>query len=220
MEHLDAHQRPPNSIRDVYKKYQKLKPKDLNQDMDILDLPDSLNTSAKDKIRVVKEWSGRDLTAAFRAFSGQDGQMYADLPSRIPVYEHADMPGKDSFTLYSIIRNDICQMRLFDMSRSHPFRLALYPTFIVRFNPQLLDLGPGPDGKQASTSSQTCSLQRSKSSYFPVSFTATSPTTHISQTFTRTTICHTQKHPHPSSHTHLSPQPQSPLLSTPQSTSP
>jgi len=101
MEHLDPHQRPPESVKDVYKKYQKMEPKDLDQDLDIVDLPDSLNTSAKDKVRIVKEWSGHDLTAAFRAFSGQDGQTYADLPPRIPVYEHADMPG---ITLFHYIQ--------------------------------------------------------------------------------------------------------------------
>jgi hypothetical protein len=94
MEHLDPHQRPPDSIKDVYKRYQKMKPKDLDQDLDIIDLPDSLTMSAKDKVRIVEEWSGHELTAAFRAFSGQDGQTYADLPPRIPVYEHTDMPGR------------------------------------------------------------------------------------------------------------------------------
>ncbi|KAJ4407884.1 hypothetical protein N0V91_003549 [Didymella pomorum] len=90
---MDPHQRPPDSVKDVYKKYQKIKPKDLDQALDIVDLPDSIHTSAKDKVRIVGEWSGHDLTVAFRAFSGQDGQTYADLPLRIPVYEHADMPG-------------------------------------------------------------------------------------------------------------------------------
>ncbi|KAF2624589.1 hypothetical protein BU25DRAFT_493563 [Macroventuria anomochaeta] len=93
MECLDPHQRPPDSIKDVYKKYQRMKLQDLDQDPDIVDLPKSLHTSAKDKVRIVEEWSGDDLTAAFRAFSGQDGQTYAALPSRIPVYEHANLPG-------------------------------------------------------------------------------------------------------------------------------
>ncbi|KAH6629106.1 hypothetical protein C7974DRAFT_181311 [Boeremia exigua] len=92
MEHLDPHQRPPDGVRDVYKRYQKMKPKQLDQDPDIVDLPNSLHTSAKEQVRIVEEWSGHDLTAAFRAFSGQDEQ-YAVLPARIPVYEHVNMPG-------------------------------------------------------------------------------------------------------------------------------
>ncbi|KAF9697893.1 hypothetical protein EKO04_004271 [Ascochyta lentis] len=93
MQHLDPHQRPPDSIKHVYKKYQKMKLKDLDKDPDIVDLPNDTPTSAKGKVRMVEEWTGEDLTAAFRAFSGQDTQTYAALPSRIPVYEHADMPG-------------------------------------------------------------------------------------------------------------------------------
>lgn len=71
-----------------------MKPSDLDQDLDIVDLPNSLHTSAKDQVRIVDEWSSHDLTAAFRAFSGQDEETYADLPARIPVYEHVNMPGK------------------------------------------------------------------------------------------------------------------------------
>ncbi|KAJ4985346.1 alkylated DNA repair protein AlkB [Stagonosporopsis vannaccii] len=93
MDHLDPHQRPPDSIKHVYKKYQKMKPKDLDKDPDIVDLPDTLHTSAKEQVRIVEEWSGHDLTAAFRAFSGQEKEAYAALPARIPVYEHVDMPG-------------------------------------------------------------------------------------------------------------------------------
>jgi hypothetical protein len=106
MEHLDPHQRPPDSVKEVYKKYQKMKPKDLDRDLDIVDLPDSLHTSAKDQVRIVGEWSGHNLSAAFRAFSGRDGQIYADLPPRTPVYEHADMPGR---TLFHYTHRDYIQ---------------------------------------------------------------------------------------------------------------
>ena len=94
MEHLDPHQRPPDEIKLVYKKYQKMKPKELDHDADIVDMPDSLNASAKEQVRIVEEWKGHDLTAAFRAFSGQDEQTYPALPAKIPVYEHVNMPGK------------------------------------------------------------------------------------------------------------------------------
>ena len=94
MDHMDPYQRPPEGIKHVYKRYQKMKPKDLDQDLDIVDLPNSPHTSAKDQVRIVEEWSSRDLTAAFRAFGGQDEETYAALPARIPVYEHVSMPGK------------------------------------------------------------------------------------------------------------------------------
>ena len=94
MEHLDPHQRPPDEIKLVYKQYQKMKPKELDHDADIVDLPHSLSAPAKEQVRVVEEWNGHDLVAAFQAFSGQDEQKYPAMPVRIPVYEHVNMPGK------------------------------------------------------------------------------------------------------------------------------
>ena len=122
MEHLDPHQRPPDSIRDGYKKYQKMKPKDLDQDPDIVDVPKSLHTSAKDKVRIVEEWSADDLTAAFRAFSGQEEQTHAALQPRIPVYEHSDMPGR---TLFRFISYETLPV-LHDISLSCTCHLSLF----------------------------------------------------------------------------------------------
>jgi hypothetical protein len=94
MEHMDPHQRPPESIKNVYKKYQKMKLKDLDRDPDILDLSNEPPTSAKSKLRVVEEWRGEDLTAIFRAFGGQDADMDDEVPERVLVFEHEDMPGR------------------------------------------------------------------------------------------------------------------------------
>lgn len=167
MDHMDPHQRPPDSIKDVYKKYQKMKSKDLDQDPDIVDLPTSLHTSAKDKVRIVEEWSGNDLTAAFRAFSGQDEQTYAELPARIPVYEHADMPGRTQFR-YACYKKFLCTVlnaswvkrwmaaiALVALSRSYctlqpPIDLPLILSYLYA---HLLEVPcpipsfPGPDGK-------------------------------------------------------------------------
>lgn len=132
MEQLDPHQRPPDCIKDVYKKYQKMKPKDLDRDPDILDLPDSLDTSAKEKVRIVEEWSGNELTAAFRAFSGQDGQTYADLPRRLPVYEHADMPGR---TVLLCIQFSCLPSRIIQQDAASPI-LAIF-NMLRRANPCL-----------------------------------------------------------------------------------
>ena len=164
---MDPHQRPPDSIKDVYKKYQKMKSKGLDQDPDIVDLPTSLHTSAKDKVRIVEEWSGNDLTAAFRAFSGQDEQTYAELPARIPVYEHADMPGRTQFR-YACYKKFLCTVlnafwvkrwmvaiALVTPSSSHcilqpPINL---PLILSHLYAHLLEVPcpipsfPGPDGK-------------------------------------------------------------------------
>ena len=97
MHHLDPHERPPDSIRNVYKKYQKMKAKDIDLDGDIIDLSSDAAASSNPKVRVVKEYTAEDLTAIFNSFAGEEdgGKLQAtDLPKSIPVYEHEDMPGR------------------------------------------------------------------------------------------------------------------------------
>ncbi|KAF1953690.1 hypothetical protein CC80DRAFT_537281 [Byssothecium circinans] len=94
MGNLDPHQRPPDSIRNVYKKYQKMKPQDLDSDSEILDLSSTLTPTQNSKVRVVREIDPEQLTASFRAFAG--GGVHRDVSSAsesIAVYEHDGMPG-------------------------------------------------------------------------------------------------------------------------------
>ena len=101
MHHLDPYERPPDGIRNVYKNYQKMKAKDIDLDGDIIDLSSDASASSNPKVRVVKEYTAKDLTAIFRSFAGEDGGKLqaTDLPRSIPVYEHEDMPGRTSCTL-------------------------------------------------------------------------------------------------------------------------
>lgn len=91
---LDPHERPPDGIRAVYKKYQKMKRHELDQDDDMIDVPlDKDSPAAVDrKLRLVQEYAAIDLTATFRAFGGQAAP--TTVSSRVvAVYEHTDMPG-------------------------------------------------------------------------------------------------------------------------------
>jgi hypothetical protein len=101
MHHLDPHQRPPDSIRNVYKKYQKMKLKELDQDQVIIDLSSNAAASANSKVRVVRQYAYQDLAAAFSTFADDDAKLHQlDMPTSIPVYEHEDMPGTvDTFAL-------------------------------------------------------------------------------------------------------------------------
>ncbi|KAH9876428.1 hypothetical protein J1614_003559 [Plenodomus biglobosus] len=96
MQHLDPHQRPPEGIKAVYKKYQKMKSKELNQDQDIVDIPQVGQLPPDSKIRVVREIETDTLHAAFKAFAGDDASPpighVQDLAA-VHVYEHQDMPG-------------------------------------------------------------------------------------------------------------------------------
>jgi alkylated DNA repair protein alkB family protein 1 len=98
MHHLDPHERPPDSIRSVYKKYQKIKLEALNNDPDIVHLAgdDASAPAANTKVHLIKEYAAKDLTATFYAFAGQDAQLgHMSIPTSVPVYEHDDMPGRE-----------------------------------------------------------------------------------------------------------------------------
>ncbi|KAF2729444.1 hypothetical protein EJ04DRAFT_588821 [Polyplosphaeria fusca] len=91
MDTLDPHQRPPGAIRDVYKRFQKLKPADVDSDTSIVDL--ERNGSAGDaQVKVIGELHSSRLNGIFRAFAGDDAlEDLVDKP--VPVYEHAAMAG-------------------------------------------------------------------------------------------------------------------------------
>ncbi|KAH8637113.1 hypothetical protein IG631_08948 [Alternaria alternata] len=87
MHHLDPYERPPDGIRNVYKKYQKMKLNDLDLDGDIIDLSSDASASSSGRVRVVREYTAEDLTAIFQAFAGEDGVELqdTDIPRSIPV---------------------------------------------------------------------------------------------------------------------------------------
>ncbi|EKG12796.1 hypothetical protein MPH_10039 [Macrophomina phaseolina MS6] len=88
---LDPHQRPPDPIRNAYKKYQKLRGAALDDDPELLDLR---GRNSVDGLRVVRSLSSADLRAAFRAFLADGSTTSSALPEEpVPVYEHRCMPG-------------------------------------------------------------------------------------------------------------------------------
>ncbi|ORY00176.1 oxidoreductase [Clohesyomyces aquaticus] len=92
MEKLDPHERPPDSVRNVYKKYQKMKPKDLDQDPELIAINPGSTVPHADGISLVAELDPARLHQVLHAFSPStsDG-VFADSP--VPVFEHDDMPG-------------------------------------------------------------------------------------------------------------------------------
>jgi alkylated DNA repair protein alkB family protein 1 len=102
MQSLDPHQRPPASIRNVYKKYQKMKPKNLETDADVVDVPETPKDGLPARVHIVQELDSKSLAEAFCAFAGGDARGKVQLrhaASMIPMYAHYDMPGKASWSL-------------------------------------------------------------------------------------------------------------------------
>ncbi|KAI9046097.1 oxidoreductase, 2OG-Fe(II) oxygenase family [Aspergillus affinis] len=93
---LNAHERPPESIRQRYKKYQKSTTAEIQQDVGIIDLqtldPHDLPTGI-----ALSQWmSGEDLRPAFREFMPADNGKNEDglhTVQDIPIYTHKSVSG-------------------------------------------------------------------------------------------------------------------------------
>ncbi|KAK7535243.1 uncharacterized protein J3D65DRAFT_630569 [Phyllosticta citribraziliensis] len=87
---LDAHQRPPIHLRNVYKKFQKLRGHDLQSDSDIIDLtrPASVN-----QLHVKRSLDSTITQPLFQTFLGADAEQSTPPSASVPVYEHPSMPG-------------------------------------------------------------------------------------------------------------------------------
>jgi hypothetical protein len=85
---LDPHARPPDIIKDLYKRYQKLKGSALLCDADLLDLQ-------RDHASLVKigEQSEDELQQIFECFHGGEPPTARAAPSPVPIYRHEAMPG-------------------------------------------------------------------------------------------------------------------------------
>lgn len=98
---LNAHDRPPEAVRQSYKKYTKCSLSDIDHDPEILDLqrldPDQLPTS----ITVSQYMSSQDLRLAFDDFicgSHASDKEHAPLAENIPVFTHNAVSGQHRHT--------------------------------------------------------------------------------------------------------------------------
>ena len=91
---FDPYERPPSSIRDVYKLYQRLSRSSLDADPDVLDFSRDTDPSKTHAVVKCREVSHAAVIAACRQLRPEDplstGIPYSDLS----VYEARDIPGK------------------------------------------------------------------------------------------------------------------------------
>ena len=91
---LDAHERPPDFMRNVYKLYRKLSRAALETDESIIDLNDGMSCGAMiHKIKEVDRISRSEISAACEYLrEGKDVPISHIVPE-IRVYEANDIPG-------------------------------------------------------------------------------------------------------------------------------
>jgi hypothetical protein len=90
---LDARQVPPQGLKELYKRYQKLKIDDLEFDSEILDFK---KDPPLDGIEVLEPIKSSDLASIFRRFAeGENGN--PSIVQDSPVYGLKKLPGRDLF---------------------------------------------------------------------------------------------------------------------------
>lgn len=93
-EQLDTHERPPDSVKNVYKFYQRLPKNDLDEDLDILDFGRGLSPNGHDKIMHRGSISSSDIDRA----CCQLGELYntdqSEKGGSRQIFEVKGIPGK------------------------------------------------------------------------------------------------------------------------------
>jgi len=85
---LDPHARPPEKIKDLYKRYHKLKGNALLKDADLLDLQRDHASLTN-----IGELSADELEKTYIAFNHGDLLLLKDTIHPLPIYTHEAMPG-------------------------------------------------------------------------------------------------------------------------------
>lgn len=87
---LNAHERPPEAIRQRYKSLQKATLSEINTDETIIDLKALNPNDLPDNISLSHWVSSDDLRPVFEQFAGEHED---SLPETIPVYTHKSVSG-------------------------------------------------------------------------------------------------------------------------------
>ena len=92
---LSVYGRPPKELREVYKKFQKMKNDAVDRDEEILDFRRGLTSTQKQNIRVNRWQDQHDLTKASALFTDSHSAVSWQDIDKLDnlVYEHVDMPG-------------------------------------------------------------------------------------------------------------------------------
>lgn len=106
-QHLDARQKPPESIKAFYKYFQKLSIDIIQEDLKIIDFERGLTSEQLKKCREVEKILGQAVKAACLCFQHHMKQELELFPD-VPVIEHEDAPGEE-IKLHKILNSLICE---------------------------------------------------------------------------------------------------------------
>lgn len=90
---LDPHQKPPETIKIIYKHFQKLSIDAIREDSTLLDFQRGLNGEQTKKCKEVKIISGQNVKAACLSFQ-HHRKLEVGPCVDVLVFEHEDAPGE------------------------------------------------------------------------------------------------------------------------------
>jgi hypothetical protein len=124
---LDPHAKPPEALKTFYKRYQKLKSKDIEYDADLIDFEQPEQCSG---LRLVHEVNYRiaRATGTGELEKHDDGNLVSEFLNEssrlVKVYEHDDVPGKALLTSFSYFDAYTCAHRTTDHPKPPPTIVA------------------------------------------------------------------------------------------------
>lgn len=92
----DAHTKPPEEIRAIYKKYQKSSPPSLAADTEIIDFERGLTHEQFIKLKEVRGIPGQLVLTACGDFGAMQPEGLSASCIDVPIFEHDNLPGKCS----------------------------------------------------------------------------------------------------------------------------
>ena len=94
---LDPRQKPPEFIKSTYKKYEKLKLKEVDTDANIIDFVRGFNEEQRSKIRKIGAVNGYALRTPCSSLSSPKSLEHEEAENGpAPVYEYDELPGENS----------------------------------------------------------------------------------------------------------------------------
>lgn len=94
IQELEPHDKPPEALRNVYKKYQKFTPSELQSDPTVLDFQRGLTQEQQKIIERVDEVQSSAIDAACLLLGSDDDLNGSQSNGSVQVYQSKAIPGK------------------------------------------------------------------------------------------------------------------------------
>ncbi|KZF22522.1 hypothetical protein L228DRAFT_260702 [Xylona heveae TC161] len=114
MQHYNAHERPPEKLRAIYKKYQKLTQAQIDADPNVIDFVRGLTPEQKSQLKIIKsipEEALRKICSSLNEASDREKSEIIEASNNASVYELEGLPDTQSCLLSRLLHRDLSDPR-------------------------------------------------------------------------------------------------------------